>query len=263
MDDVLSWLWWSTMASISLANIWYFVSHQHKLRADDTTNRYITQMKVLAGIYVFGCAFRTILPRIDVDRICFFDTFLSYVFLGRSVATIAELAYVRQVSLAVYQVAQDVIRSKQSLLLSIIHAITTISVIAIAVAQCCCWLGITTRNNFFHCIEESLWMLTFAALTLCAVAIYFKLLSASKDNNDQLNTVKTFLRGLIFVGPAFVTYMCFVDIPMYYRRYLEDQQKHGGSGYLSIYDGLASSLKCEVVTRDFYIWREDMDDWIF
>src|SRR5262245_1523527 len=50
----------------------------------------------LSAAYVFGCAFRAILPRADVQRICLFDTGVSSVFVGRSVATIAEICFVTQ-----------------------------------------------------------------------------------------------------------------------------------------------------------------------
>ncbi len=44
-------------------------------------------MLLLCAAYVFGCAFRSVLPRADVQRICLFDTWLSSVVVGRSVAT--------------------------------------------------------------------------------------------------------------------------------------------------------------------------------
>src|SRR6202012_1996661 len=53
-------------------------------------------MLLLCAAYVFGCAFRSILPRADVQRICLFDTWLSSVVVGRSVATVAELCFAAQ-----------------------------------------------------------------------------------------------------------------------------------------------------------------------
>jgi len=46
-------------------------------------------MLLLCAAYVFGCAFRSFLPRAEV--ICLFDTWLSSVALGRTVATAAEI----------------------------------------------------------------------------------------------------------------------------------------------------------------------------
>ncbi len=53
-------------------------------------------MLVLCAAYVFGCAFRSFLPRADVQRICLFDHWTSSVAVGRSVATIAEVCFVAQ-----------------------------------------------------------------------------------------------------------------------------------------------------------------------
>ena len=53
-------------------------------------------MLFLCAAYVFGCAFRSFLPRADVQRICLFDTWLSSVTVGRTVATIAEVAFAAQ-----------------------------------------------------------------------------------------------------------------------------------------------------------------------
>src|SRR5580765_3815476 len=50
----------------------------------------------LSGVYVLGCAFRSILPMIDVPRFCLHETGISRIFVGRSVATVAELAFVAQ-----------------------------------------------------------------------------------------------------------------------------------------------------------------------
>src|SRR5580693_7272457 len=51
---------------------------------------------LLCAAYVFGCAFRSFLPRADVQRICLFDTWLSSVVVGRSVATVAEICFAAQ-----------------------------------------------------------------------------------------------------------------------------------------------------------------------
>jgi len=53
-------------------------------------------MLLLCAAYVFGCAFRSFLPRADVQRICLFDTWLSSVVVGRTVATVAEICFAVQ-----------------------------------------------------------------------------------------------------------------------------------------------------------------------
>ena len=64
----------------------------------------IELMLFLSAAYVFGCAFRSVLPRGDVQRICLFDTWLSQPSLvGRSVATVAEICFIIQWALVLRQ----------------------------------------------------------------------------------------------------------------------------------------------------------------
>ena len=53
-------------------------------------------MLLLSAVYVLGCGFRSVLPMVDVPRICLHDTWISRIVVGRSIATVAELAFVAQ-----------------------------------------------------------------------------------------------------------------------------------------------------------------------
>jgi hypothetical protein len=97
----LSWsnpvaLWWLFLVAVSALNVvLWFKLFAFAVRT--ANNRKpglfgIEPLVLLSGAYVFGCAFRSILPRADVQRICLFDTWLSSVMVGRSVATVAELS---------------------------------------------------------------------------------------------------------------------------------------------------------------------------
>ena len=63
----------------------------------------IELMLLLCAAYVFGCAFRSFLPRADVQRICLFDTWLSSVMVGRTVATVAEVCFAAQWAIILHQ----------------------------------------------------------------------------------------------------------------------------------------------------------------
>ena len=103
--DSLAWsnplAWWSGVltliggANIAVWFVLYYRLHDYQLdagSADRLGNAFGTEpMLLLCAAYVFGCAFRSFLPRADVQRICLFDTWLSSVVVGRSVATLAEL----------------------------------------------------------------------------------------------------------------------------------------------------------------------------
>src|SRR5690348_16849142 len=92
-------LWWSFLVAISALNIALLLGLRAAYRANPFgTNASFTAepLALLSAVYVFGCAFRSLLPRADVERICLFDTWLSSVLVGRSVATLAELCFAIQ-----------------------------------------------------------------------------------------------------------------------------------------------------------------------
>src|SRR5262245_34092852 len=117
--DWLAWsnpvaVWWGFLLVVSGANIVLFVVLRRRLRtqtpgrsnaASRGAEFRVDLLILLCAAYVFGCAFRSVLPRADVQRICLFDTWLSSVFVGRSVATIAEVCFVVQWAIVLRQMA--------------------------------------------------------------------------------------------------------------------------------------------------------------
>src|SRR5207342_415540 len=93
-------IWWCFLLIVSTANIaLWMLLHRRFRQMTPSAQRGIFRVEVLVllcAAYVFGCAFRSVLPRADVQRICLFDTWLSSVMVGRSVATIAEACFVVQ-----------------------------------------------------------------------------------------------------------------------------------------------------------------------
>ncbi len=104
--DWLTWsnpvaIWWCCLAVVSAVNIALWLKLQAYSswtvpRSSTGGILAIEPLMLLAAAYVFGCAFRSILPRADVQRICLFDTWLSSVMVGRAVATVAELCFAAQ-----------------------------------------------------------------------------------------------------------------------------------------------------------------------
>src|SRR5579864_7476645 len=99
-SNPLAW-WWGLLTLVSSANIASWVMlyrhlHEQPLSSLGSSASDIELMLLLCAAYVFGCAFRSFLPRADVQRICLFDTWLSSVFVGRSVATVAEVCFALQ-----------------------------------------------------------------------------------------------------------------------------------------------------------------------
>src|SRR6201996_3617589 len=93
-------IWWSFLIVVSAGNLALlyvlYSRYRSNNRARSTSVLAMEPLLVLGAAYVIGCAFRSILPRADVQRICLFDTWLSSVLVGRSVATVAELCFAAQ-----------------------------------------------------------------------------------------------------------------------------------------------------------------------
>src|SRR5215469_2732959 len=156
-SNPVSW-WWGLLTLVSGANIalWFLLYHQlHAWPAGGLAGAPgVELMLLLCAAYVFGCAFRSLLPRADVQRICLFDTWLSSVVVGRSVATIAEVAFAAQWAILLYQLG------------SLTGAETTLNaartvVPLILIAECFSWYAVLTRHYLGNAIENSIWAVAF------------------------------------------------------------------------------------------------------
>src|SRR5215469_16857989 len=101
---------------------------------------------LLAAAYVFGCAFRSVLPRADVQRICLFDTWLSSVFVGRTVATVAEVCFAAQWAIILHQLGR--MTGAETAV-----NIALVIVPVIIIAECFSWYAVVTTNFLFNAIE--------------------------------------------------------------------------------------------------------------
>lgn len=106
----------------------------------------------MSGLYVFGCAFRSFLPRADLQRIALVNSPLSSIFIGRSVATVAELGFALQLA--------------RFFEMPLIFW-------TLLVAEVFSWFAITVDWALANFFENSLW-------TLVALAIGFQALVAGK-----------------------------------------------------------------------------------
>src|SRR6476469_454061 len=147
-SNPVSW-WWGLLTLVSGINIavWFALYRELPLQpagaAGGTSG--IGMMLLFCAAYVFGCAFRSFLPRADVQRICLFDTWLSSVLIGRSVATVAEICFAAQWAIVLRQLAGIV---GVDTTLTIAEAIVPL----ILLAQCCSWYGVLTTNYLANAI---------------------------------------------------------------------------------------------------------------
>src|ERR1700752_3618190 len=159
--------WWGFLTLVSGANIavWFVLYRQlHEQPTGSSLGSSLGSMSsgtglmlLLSAAYVFGCAFRSFLPRADVQRICLFDTWLSSVVVGRSVATVAEIAFAAQWAIILHQLGM---MTEADTTLNAAWVILPL----IIIAECFSWYAVLTRNYLGHAIENSIWGFGFAVV---------------------------------------------------------------------------------------------------
>lgn len=240
--DVL--LWWFSLCAVSGLNIvaWSLSAaaldrRQGALSAEAYASRRL-QLLLSAG-YVFGCAFRSALPVYDVGRICLFDSWLSTVIVGRSVATFAELCFVTQWALMLREIS----RATGSRIGAIASAVM---VPLIALAEACSWYSVLTTSNLGHVAEESIWGLSAALLVASLVAIWPRCAAA----------LRPILAAWCAAGIAYVAFMFLVDVPMYWSRWVADETS--GRLYLSLAQGVLDASEHRVVSYRWADWKNEI-----
>jgi hypothetical protein len=241
-SNPLAW-WWSFLTLVSAINIAAWFSLYHYLLESRTgalvSTSGIKVMLFLCAAYVFGCAFRSFLPRADVQRICLFDTWLSSVMVGRSVATVAEVCFAAQWAIVLHQLGT---KTGADATLNAAWVIVPL----ILIAECFSWHAVLTRNYLGNAIENSIWAVTFfiVALGLCRLLPEF-------DGAVRLGLVVT------IVGIAgYLAFLSAVDVPMYLTRWRTDVAN--GSGLLGLREGLRDVTLRWVVTHDFAEWKDEI-----
>ncbi|HKC45668.1 MAG TPA: hypothetical protein VKC64_17690 [Burkholderiales bacterium] len=204
---------------------WRLGRRRPQLSADAYATRRL--LLWLAAVYVLGCGFRSVLPMIDVPRLCLHDTWASYIVVGRSVATVAELAFAAQCALLLREAGA----TRASLAV----------VPLIAVAEILSWLATLTTNNLFHAFENSLWALT-AAMAVAFLASRWPLVG---DRGKRV------IAAAIGCGAAYIAFIAIIDVPMYLARWQPGQE------HLSLGDGMREIVQRCTVDRDWAKWRED------
>ena len=242
-SNPLAW-WWAVLTLASGGNIavWFLLYrelHMQPAAALAGAAADAPLMLTLCAAYVFGCAFRSLLPRADVQRICLFDTWLSSVVVGRSVATAAEVCFAAQWALALHQLGSV---AGVDAALSVAWAVVPM----IVVAQCCSWYGVLTTNHLAHAVENSIWAVTFLAvgIGLCLLLPAFA------------GPVRWALLAAIVGITAFLAFLIAIDVPMYLSRW-RDGSAGGGKG-LSALEGLRDASTRWTVTHDFAQWKDEI-----
>ena len=245
---VLAWSnpvarWWGLLTLVSIANIAVWVvlyRNLHEPQAGTLGGRFgIELMLGLCAAYVFGCAFRSLLPRADVQRICLFDTWLSSVMVGRTVATVAEVCFAIQWAIILHRLG------------TMTGADTTVNaaliiVPLILIAEAFSWYAVLTKKYWANALENSLWAVAFFIVGLGL----FRLL-------PEFDGAVRIMLVITIVGIAgYLAFLATVDVPMYLKRWRAELA--AGFKPLHPLDGLRDVSKRWVVTREHSEWKEEM-----
>jgi hypothetical protein len=255
-SNPLAW-WWSLLTLVSGVNIavWFLLYRQlHEQPAGGLGSTSgiefmrtggfgirsdIQLMLLLCAAYVFGCAFRSFLPRADVQRICLFDTWLSSVVVGRSVATVAEICFAAQWAIILHQLGT---MTGSDTTLNAAWVIVPL----ILIAECFSWYAVLTTHYLGNAIENSLWAVAFfvVGIGLCRLLPEFD------------GPVRVALAISIIGIAGYLAFLMTIDVPMYLSRWRAGVAD--GSRLLGPLEGLRDVSTRWVVTHDLAEWKDEI-----
>ena len=180
--------------------------------------------------FVIACAIRAIWPRIDADRHCFYNHWISNGLIGRGLATIAEVSFMIQIGLALIHLTGKT-------------TVASFLVFVNGLAQVCCWYSVLTKNQLGYVLEELIW-----TVSLCLVIIV-------SINSQPITVDGKWFKWFAFpLGVLYISYMVLVNIHMYERLYLSDMKQY--QTYLTFSQGWNEIQQCLVVSQSVYWYNE-------
>ena len=241
-SNPLAW-WWSLLTMISGANIavWFLLYRQFHEQPTGSLGGILGMelMLLLSAAYVFGCAFRSFLPRADVQRICLFDTWLSSVAVGRSVATVAEICFAAQWAITLHQLGM---MTGADTALNAAWVIVPL----ILIAECFSWYAVLTTNYLGHAIENSIWA---AAFFVVGIGLWRLV--------PEFDGPVFVVLAVAIVGIAgYLAFLMTIDIPMYLSRWRS--KVADGNKLLRPFEGLRDIGTRWVVTHDLAEWKDEI-----
>ncbi|MFO1273888.1 MAG: hypothetical protein U1F50_19815 [Rubrivivax sp.] len=236
--------WWTLLTAVAAFNLaaWaasaWWLRHRHARAGAALLGFQRTQL-LLSAVYVAGCAWRSALPVFDVPRLVLVDSWWSSVVVGRTVATLAELAFAAQWALLL-QAASQATGSRGGRVLS------RLLLPMIAVAELFSWYSVLTTANIGHVVEETLWGC--GALVLVAGLGFMW---------RGLGRVQRRLALVLAAGGlVYAAYMFGVDVPMYWARWHADEAQ--GRVYLHLAQGLSDAGSRWVVSHRWSDWQSEV-----
>ena len=227
--------WWRALRAIAVLNVslWLAVLQFAPIHGVQAHLHL-----ALSGVYVLVCAYRSLFPRVDLERLVVIDTPLSSIFLGRTAATIAEICFAFQLGLLVHQLGAH------AGLPAVQKAAWAIPLFMV-IAQCFCWHSVLTLNHITQAVESSLWAAGFSWMAILLGVIAF-------NTGGWVHVVA--LVGIVG-ATGFVAYVLGVDVPMYCRRYREGRAR--GLVYMRLDEGACDAWHRRVPSGSWVAWKAD------
>jgi hypothetical protein len=226
------WLW--SIAALAAFNVgvWIWIA-----RSDSLRTPYAETQLLLSGVYVGVCGFRSLFPRVDLERVCLWDTWLSAILLGRTAATIAEVCFALQCVLFVQRLS-DITG------MPLLNTGALAFIPLVIVAEVVCWYAVLSLNHIGHAIEESLWALLMLILSAASGA-------AALAVQGPLRWM--LIAGCVVYGVGAALTIAF-DVRMYIRRW---RQLKTDGVRLTLATGLRDSRTRRHPTLAWAVWREE------
>jgi hypothetical protein len=240
-SNPLAW-WWSLLALVSGANIaawfWLYRYLQESRPGGLQSASNVELMLLFSAAYVFGCAFRSFLPRADVQRICLFDTWLSSAMVGRSVATVAEVCFAAQWAMILHRLGT---MTGVDTTLSVAWVIVPL----ILVAECFSWYAVLTKNFLGNAIENSIWGICFLFIIIGVCCLL-----------PEFGAPARAVLVSAAIGIAgYLAFLAIVDVPMYLAR---SRAGIADGRRLRPLEGLRDASVRWVVTHELAQWKDEI-----
>jgi hypothetical protein len=234
-------VWWMFLVTVSTVNIavWLVLYRQYQRTLEERDLFPIKLMLWLCAAYVFGCAFRSFIPRADVQRMVLFDSWISSVMVGRSVATIAEVAFVIQWALVLRYLGR---MTKSDTVLNISRLIVPM----ILVAEACSWYAVVTTSYLGNTVENSIWAVAFLLIGVALIRLM-----------AEFRSLARIALGVSVAGiDVYVGFLVTVDVPMYFSRWVADMA--AGKPLLGLFAGIHDAGTRWIVTHDIIHWEDEI-----
>lgn len=237
-------VWWVALSIVAIFNVvaWFYsytVFAQRKADFHPHSYKWRRVILWLSGIYVSGCAFRSVLPRIDLERLCLVDSWLSSMIVGRTVATFAEIAFIIQCAILLREAGTSV-GDRLTIMISLVL------IPFIIVAESFSWYAVISTHYLGSVLEESLWTLCGILLIASFISLWIRVTGVHRH----------FLTAMTLFAVGFVVFMVTVDVPMYWTRWQADLA--AGAGYLSFKQGVFDTARSCTVSFKWQHWAQEI-----